>query len=177
MIPESVSCHLQTFESGRPLDDYGHAVIRFENGALGTISCSQVSHGRENELTIEIDGTKGGIQWAQENPNQLIVRRNGQPHALYTRDPNAPYAKTSCSTACRIPSGHPEGYLEAFGHVYRSGFDAIARREAGENVERVNTIFPNVHDGVEGMYFLQQCVASSTENGAWLTLKHPRARR
>ncbi len=75
--------HLRTFEEGRSLDDYGHAVVRFENGALGTVTASQVSHGRENDLFIEVDGTKGAIQWRQENPNELIVRRNGQAHQIY----------------------------------------------------------------------------------------------
>ncbi len=72
------------FETGRKLDDYGHAVIRFENGALGTVTASQISHGRENDLFIEIDGTKGSLEWQQEEPNKMLVRRNGQPHALYT---------------------------------------------------------------------------------------------
>ena len=87
LLPESISCNLKIFEPGRKLDDYGHAVIRFENGALGTVTASQISHGRENDLFIEIDGTKGALQWRQEEPNQMIVRRNGHPHAIYTRDP------------------------------------------------------------------------------------------
>ncbi|MCA9156275.1 MAG: Gfo/Idh/MocA family oxidoreductase, partial [Planctomycetales bacterium] len=91
LLPESVSCHLRTFVEGRKLDDYGTAVIRYENGGLGTVTASQISHGRENDLFIEIDGTKGAIQWRQEEPNQMIVRRNGEPHRIYTRDPNAPF--------------------------------------------------------------------------------------
>lgn len=176
LIPESISCLLKTFEEGRVLDDYGHAMVRFENGALGTIGASQISHGRENELSIQIDGTTGSIAWGQENPNEMWLRRNGQAHQLYTRDPNATFTNDSAAAACRTPSGHPEGYLEAFANVYRSGYDAIAEQAATQSVETTNTVYPNVHDGVEGMYFLQQSVTSSQENGAWLPLKHSRAR-
>ncbi len=177
LLPESVSCHLKTFEAGRQLDDYGTAIIRYENGGLGSVTASQISHGRENDLFIEIDGTKGSLQWRQEEPNQMIVRRNGHPHQIYTRDPNAPYMNGSGAAACRLPSGHPEAFFEAFANVYRATYDAIVAQAAGESIDRVNTVFPNVQDGVEGMYFIQQCVASSQDNGAWLPLRHPLARR
>jgi len=177
LLPDQISCHLRTFEEGRLLDDYGTAVIQYENGGLGTVTASQISHGRENDLFIEIDGTKGALQWRQENPNEMIVRKNGEPHKIYTRDPNAPFMNGSGAAACRLPSGHPEAFFEAFANVYRSAYDAMAERALGSSPERVDTIYPNVHDGVEGMYFIQQCVASSADNGAWLPLKHERARR
>ena len=177
LIPADISCNLKTFEPGRQLDDYGHAVIRFENGGLGTVTASQISHGRENDVSIEIDGTKGAIQWRQEEPNVLTLRRNGHPHALYTRDPNAPYMNDSGKAACRLPSGHPEAFFEAFANVYRSAYDDIVTRATGGTWDKLNTIYPNVNDGVEGMYFIQQCVNSSHENGAWLPLKHKLARK
>jgi predicted dehydrogenase len=177
LLPESISCHLRTFEPGRALDDYGTAVIKFQNGALGTVTASQISHGRENDLFIEIDGTKGSLQWRQEEPNVMIVRTNGQPHRLYTRDPNAPFMNESGRAACRLPSGHPEAFFEAFANVYRSAYDAMIARASGQKFESVNTVYPNVYDGVEGMYFIEQSVASSKENGAWLPLKHPKARK
>ncbi len=176
LMPQEVSCQLRTFESGRALDDYGTAMIKFSNGGLGTVTASQISHGRENDLSIEIDGTKASLVWRQENPNEMIVRRNGQPHQIYTRDPNAPFIGESGSAACRLPAGHPEAFFEAFANVYRSAYDAICKRAAGESFESVNTIYPNVNDGVEGMYFIQQCVASSEDNGQWLPLAHQRAR-
>lgn len=177
LIPADVSCNLKTFEPGRKLDDYGHAVIRFENGALGTVTASQISHGRENDIFIEVDGTKASLLWRQEDPNVMVVRRNGQPHQMYTRDPNAPFLNDAGKAACRIPSGHPEGYLEAFANIYRNAYDDIVKRAIGESWEKVNTIYPNVNDGVEGMYFIQQSVASSHQNGAWLPLKHKLARK
>lgn len=177
LLPDSVSCNLKAFEDGRALDDYGCAVIRYENGALGTVTASQISHGRENDLTIEIDGTKGALQWRQEEPNHMIFRRNGHAHQIYTRDPNAPFMNESGQAACRLPSGHPEAFFEAFANVYRSAYDAMAARATGETIDQVDTIYPNVNDGVEGMYFIQQCVASNSNNAEWLPLKHQRARR
>ena len=177
LLPAEISCHLKTFEEGRQLDDYGTAIVRFDNGGLGTVTASQISHGRENDLSIEIDGTLGAIQWRQEEPNQLVVRANGQPRKIYTRDPNAPFMNEAGAAACRLPGGHPEAFFEAFANVYRSAFDAMIDRAMDREYERRDTVFPNVHDGVEGMYFIQQCVASSAENGAWLPLKHERARR
>jgi predicted dehydrogenase len=177
LIPAEVSCHLKIFEPGRQLDDYGHAVIRFENGGLGTVTASQISHGRENDLFIEIDGTKGAISWRQEEPNVMTLRRNGHPHALYTRDPNAPHINDSGKAACRLPSGHPEAFFEAFANVYRFAYDDMVKRASGEKFSHTDTIYPNVADGVDGMNFIQQCVASSHENGKWLPLKHPALRK
>ncbi len=176
LLPESISCHLKVFAEGRKLDDYGHAIVKFENGALGTVTASQISHGRENDLFIEIDGTKGALSWRQEEPNTLVVRQNGEPHKLYTRN-GGPYMQPIAASSCRLPAGHPEAFFEAFANVYRFAYDAMASRAAGEKFEQVNTIYPNVNDGVEGMYFIQQSVESSKQGGAWLPLKHARARK
>ncbi len=177
LLPAEVSANLRAFEPGRALDDYGHAVVRFQNGALGTVTASQISHGRENDLFIEVDGTKGALSWRQEDPNQLMVRKNGSPHAIYTRDPNAPFMNASGKAACRLPSGHPEAFFEAFANVYRFAYDDMAKRATKQSFERRDTVYPNIYDGVEGMYFIQQCVASSKLNGQWLSLHHPAARR
>jgi predicted dehydrogenase len=177
LLPQTISAHLKIFEPQRRLDDYGHAVIRYENGALGTVTASQISHGRENDLRIEIDGTLASLEWHQENPNELFVRKNGHPHAIYTRDPNAPFIHPSAKAACRLPAGHPEAFFEAFANIYRNAFDAMEQAIAGRPFERINTIYPNICDGVEGMYFIEQSVASSKADGAWLPLRHPLARR
>jgi predicted dehydrogenase len=177
LLPESISAHLETFVPDRPLDDYGHAVIRFRNGGLGTVTASQISHGRENDLRIQIDGTLGSLEWHQEEPNKMLVRHNGKPHMIYTRDPNAPSMNDAGRAACRLPSGHPEAFFEAFANVYRAAFDAMAAAATGGSFERQDTVYPNIHDGVEGMHFIEQSVASSKANGAWLPLAHPLARR
>jgi predicted dehydrogenase len=176
LLPKEISCLLKTFEGGRQLDDYGVAAVRYENGALGTVTASQISHGRENDIFIEVDGTKASLEWHQENPNQMFVRKNGEPHKIYTRN-GGPYLGAAAAGATRIPSGHPEGYLEAFANVYTAAFDAMAKRASGEKFETVNTVYPNVYDGVEGMLFITQCVASSKENGKWLPFRHAKSRK
>lgn len=177
MLPNQVSSHLKAFVPGRTLDDYGHAVITLENGGLLTVTASQISHGRENDLFIEVDGTEGALAWRQEEPNSMIVRKNGTPHQIYTRDPNAPHMNELGASACRLPAGHPEAFFEAFANVYRFAYDAMIKRATGEDFEKKNTIYPNVYDGCEGMYFIQQCVESSNQNGAWLPIKHDHARK
>lgn len=177
LLPEKISCHLKTFVPGRKLDDYGTAVIKYQGGALGTVTASQISHGRENDVSIEIDGTKGAIQWRQEEPNAMIVRCNGEPHKIYTRDPNAPFMNGAGAAACRLPAGHPEAFFEAFANIYTSAFDAMVAKAGGDSIETVNTVYPNVHDGVEGMLFIEQAVASSQEDGAWLDFSCDRARK
>ena len=167
LLPTDLSAHLKVFVPGRELDDYGTALIKYENGALGTVTASQISHGRENDVRIEIDGTKAGLEWHQENPNQLFVRQNGEPMKVYTRN-GGPYLGQSAAAASRLPSGHPEGFFEAFANVYAAAMDAMVARESGEKFETRDTIYPNVVDGAEGMLFITQCVKSSQDNGAWL---------
>ena len=176
LLPAEISCHLKTFEPGRQLDDYGTAIIRYQNGALGTVTASQISHGRENDVRIEIDGTKASLEWHQENPNQIFVRANGEPQKIYTRG-GGPYLAEAAAAATRVPSGHPEGYLEAFANIYRAAYDAMILRAEGQPFETTNTVYPNVNDGLEGMLFIEQSVASSKQNGAWLPFAHKRARK
>lgn len=176
LLPDKVSAHLKIFEPGRQLDDYGTVVVRFQNGALGTVTASQISHGRENDLFIEVDGTKGALEWHQEEPNKLLVRRNGEPLHVYTRNPGAPYMAPLASASCRLPGGHPEAFFEAFANIYRAAYDDMVLRASGKTFERKDTLYPNVRDGVEGMYLIQQCVSSSKQEGAWLPLKHELAR-
>jgi predicted dehydrogenase len=176
LLPAQLSCHLKVFEPGRALDDYGTALVRYENGALGTVTASQISHGRENDLFIEIDGTKAALQWRQENPNELIVRKNGEPHRVYTRN-GGPYLGPLAGQSSRLPSGHPEAFFEAFANIYTATYDAIIRKASGQAVEGVNTLYPNVYDGVEGMLFITRSVESSAADGAWLPFRHPKSRK
>jgi predicted dehydrogenase len=175
LIPDQISCVLKTFDGGRKLDDYGVAAIRYTNGALGTVTASQVSHGRENDLFIEVDGTKGALEWHQEEPNKLIVRQNGQPHRVYTRA-GGPYLWKLAGQSSRLPSGHPEAFFEAFANVYNTAYDAMVKRAAGQPFETTNTVYPNVYDGVEGMLFITKCVESSQQDGHWLPFRHPKSR-
>lgn len=171
LIPEQISCQLKTFVDGRSLDDYGTAMIRYHNGALGTVTASQISHGRENDLWIEVDGTLGSLEWHQEEPNKLIVRQNGKPHQIYTRA-GGPYLSELATASSRTPSGHPEAFLEAFANIYTAAFNDMVARAEGKSFDGQNSIYPNVADGVDGMNFITQSVASSREGGAWKPLRH-----
>src|SRR5947209_5729849 len=175
LLPDQVSCLLKIFEPGRELDDYGLAAIRYQNGALGTVTASQITHGRENDLWIEVDGTKGSLEWHQEEPNKLLYRVNGQPHRTYTRA-GGPYLGSLAGRSTRIPSGHPEAFLEAFANVYVAAYDDMVKRAMGEKFETRDTLYPNVCDGVDGMNFIEKCVSSSRADGKWVSLKHPLCR-
>jgi len=176
LLPDQISCVLKSFVDGRTLDDYGTALIRFESGALGTVTASQISHGRENDIWIEIDGTKGSLEWHQEEPNKMLFRQNGKPHQIYTRG-GGPYLGALAGAATRIPAGHPEAFLEAFANVYTAAFDDMIKRAASESFDSAKSLYPNIADGVDGMNFITQSVASSKENGHWLSLKNPLCRK
>lgn len=175
LLPEQISCNLKIFAEGRKLDDYGTAAIRYAGGALGTVTASQISHGRENDLWIEVDGTKGAIEWHQEEPNKLLVRRNNEPLKVYTRAGGS-YLSKLASDSSRLPSGHPEAFFEAFANIYAAVYDDIIKRGSGQKFDGDGSIYPNVADGVDGMNFITQSVASSNEGGAWKPLKHPLCR-
>jgi hypothetical protein len=106
----------------------------------------------------------------------MWLKVNGQPHRLYTRDPNAPFTTDTAKRSCRLPSGHPEAFLEAFANIYTAAYDDMAVRAAGKKFDATRSLYPNVADGVDGMNFITQCVASSKQNGHWLSLKHPMCR-
>ncbi len=176
LIPDQISAQLKIFAEGRALDDYGTAIIRYTNGALGTVTASQISHGRENDLFIEVDGTKGSLEWHQEEPNKLIVRKNGEPHKIYTRA-GGPYLGQLAALSTRLPSGHPEAFFEAFANIYTAAYGDIIKRLTGQPFDGNNSLYPNVADGVDGMNFITQSVQSSQQGGAWLPLRHPLCRR
>lgn len=166
--PAEISAKLMTYSSGRQLDDYGHALVRCTNDALIMVTASQVTHGRLNDLSIEIDGEDASLSWRQEEPNVLIVRQLGEPQRIYDRHPAADFMNESGRSACRLPAGHPEAFFEAFANVYAAAFDDIVAVSSG--VEPATSIYPTVHDGLDGVRFIEQTVASSHANGQWLPL-------
>jgi predicted dehydrogenase len=168
LLPERISCILESFERG-PLDDYGTAFLRYPNGAVGILTASRISHGRENDLGIEVDGTRAALSWQQEEPNRMLVRANGRPHQIFTRDPT-PSAPWAVRASCRLPAGLSEGFLEAFANVYTAAYEDIIVRATGGTVDDSASLYPSVRDGVEGLDFITQCVASSHKQGAWMPL-------
>ncbi|TWF52041.1 Gfo/Idh/MocA family protein [Neorhizobium alkalisoli] len=164
---ESLSADLDSFVEGRRLDDNAHVMLRFEGGAKGMLWCSQVAPGNENGLRLRVYGTKGGIEWAQENPNYLWFTPFGEQKRLITR--NGAGAGAAAGRVSRIPSGHPEGYLEAFATIYTEAAHAINAAKKGVAVDKA-VIYPTVDDGVKGVAFVEACVASSKKNGGWVKL-------
>jgi predicted dehydrogenase len=124
-----------------------------------------VAIGKENGLRLRVYGTKGGLEWAQEDPNYLDWSKLGEPRRCVTRSGSG--AGTQAARVTRIPSGHPEGYLEAFANIYTEAAAAINAKKTGAPLDP-NIVYPTVHDGVRGVAFVEACVASSRRNGAWV---------
>lgn len=166
---DSLAADLEAFVPGRQIDDNGHVMLRFEGGAKGMLWCSQVAPGNENALRIRVYGDKGGLEWAQEDPNYLWHSPFGEPKRLITR--NGAGAGDGAARVSRIPPGHPEGYLEGFANIYTEAATAIAAVKAGDAVPE-DVIYPTIHDGLKGVQFVSACVKSSARNAAWVKLDH-----
>ena len=166
---ESLAADLTAFVPGRQVDDNGHVMLRFEGGAKGMLWCSQVAPGNENALRIRVYGDKGGLEWAQEDPNYLWHTPFGEPKRLITR--NGAGAGDMAARVSRIPPGHPEGYLEGFANIYTEAAEAIhAARTGAKTPDHV--VYPTVYDGLKGVQFVSACVKSSARNAAWVKLDH-----
>ena len=161
---EELAADLTSFVPGRRVDDNVHAMLRFKGGARGMIWASQVAPGNENGLTIRVYGTKGGLEWAQEDPNYLWFTPFGQPKRLITRGGTG--AVGVAGRVTRIPSGHPEGYLEGFANIYAEVARAIQAKRVGRKPDPA-VEFPGVADGLAGMAFIDACVKSSARNARW----------
>ncbi|MCH5376990.1 MAG: Gfo/Idh/MocA family oxidoreductase, partial [Planctomycetes bacterium] len=165
--PMEIACHLATYHPSRPLEDYAHAVIRGVGGEMATITASQVTHGRLNDITLEIDGSTGSLVWTHEQPDVLVLRRHGQPVQIYECNRRADYLGDSLHASTRLPGGHPEGFVGAFANVYRSCFDAMVRRAGGESLDSSPPDYPDVTAGLEGVRFVYACLASNRTSGWW----------
>jgi predicted dehydrogenase len=164
---DALCADLTTFVKGRKLDDDGNILVRFKGGAKGVIHASQISVGDENALSIRVYGTKAALEWHQEHPNELIVKFPDEPRQIWRRG-NA-YLAPSVARFARIPPGHPEGYLEAFGNLYREAFAAIAAEVSGKKPPR-NPDFPTIDDGVAGLAFIESAVKSAKRGAKWVKL-------
>ncbi len=165
---EVLSADLQSFVSGRQLDDNAHVMLRFQGGARGMLWSSQVAPGNENALRIRVYGETGGLEWAQEDPNYLWHTPFGEPKRLITR--NGSGAGDAAGRVSRIPPGHPEGYLEGFANIYSEAADAIIAARDGQPVPE-GVLYPTVYDGLKGVQFVTACVKSSARNAAWIDLE------
>jgi len=159
---------LNVVVEGRMLDDDGAILLRFEENATGVLTASQVAAGEENALKIRVYGENGGLEWAQQEPNTLTIRWGDKPAETLRAGNNYSGWESSFATSnCRTPGGHPEGYLEAFGNLYRNFALALSAKMNGEQPRPEWLDFPGVEDGIRGMAFIDNVVASSQSDKKW----------
>ncbi|WP_282605094.1 Gfo/Idh/MocA family protein [Pelagibius sp. Alg239-R121] len=163
---ESLCADLDSFVKGRQVDDNANVMLRFKGGAKGMIWSSQVAPGNENALKLRIYGTKGGLEWEQEHPNQLWFTPFGQTKRLITR--GGAGSIDAAGRVTRVPPGHPEGYLEGFANIYTEAAAAIRAHRKKNGKTPKGVLFPTVTDGLDGMRFIDACVRSSKRNSAWI---------
>ncbi len=156
---------LNIIVEGRLLDDDGNVLLKFDNGAHGVLMASQVAAGEENALKIRIYGEKGGIEWAQMEPNTLLVKWLDKPAEIY-RAGNS-YLSNIAKHNTRTPGGHPEGYLEAFANIYRNFALTLSAKIEGREPTKEMLDYPRVEEGVRGMAFIDSVVASSQSEKKW----------
>lgn len=165
---EKVAADVSTFVPGRRLDDNVHMMLRFTGGAKGSLWATQVAPGNENNLRLRVYGEKAGIEWHQENPNELSFTPLGQPKQIIRR--GSAGTGRAAAHATRIPSGHPEGYLEAFAQLYSDLAEQIISRREKRAPDPLSLLVPTVEDGVEGVRFIKTALESSQNGSAWTTI-------
>lgn len=162
---DSLCADLTTFVPGRLLEDDGNVLLRFSNGARGALLASQIAVGEENGLKLRVYGERAGLEWAQTDPNSLVVRWPDRPFEV--RRTGGPGVSEAATAATRLPAGHPEGFLEAFALLYRNFAAALEARLAGRDPTSEELDFPTIDDGVRGMAFIDAVVDSSKRGGVW----------
>ncbi|WP_241030488.1 Gfo/Idh/MocA family oxidoreductase [Paraburkholderia sp. Ac-20347] len=168
MEPVAVAAELHTFVPGRRIDDHVQAMLRYANGARGMLWASQVASGAENALRLRVYGTKAGLAFDQEAPNELWFTPQGGEAQRLTR---ARVTGAAAAHATRVPPGHPEGYLEAFAQLYRDAAAQIRARDMGVPPPPESALLTTVDDGVAGLRFIEAVLASSAADGAWRALR------
>jgi predicted dehydrogenase len=163
-----LNASLNIVVDGRMLDDDGAVLLRFEEGATGTLIASQVAAGEENALKIRVYGENGSLEWAQMEPNTLIVKWLDKPAEILRAGSGYTDRLSSYATHnCRTPGGHPEGYLEAFGNLYRNFALTLSAKIEGKEAKAEWLDFPSIDDGIRGMAFINNVVASNQSNEKW----------
>ncbi len=157
-----ISADLTAFIPGRQLDDDGTAMLRFDNGAKGVLIASQIAAGEENAVKIRVYGEKGGIEWAQQEPNTLWVKWTDKPTEMVRT--GLGYMSDIAKHNTRTPGGHPEGYLEAFANIYRNFSLTLRARMNGEEPQPEWLDFPGVEDGIRGMQFIDKVVEAGYDD-------------
>jgi len=163
---------LSTFVKGRKVDDDVSCLVRFNNGAKGLLHASQISVGDENNFAIWVYGEKKGLEWYQEHPNYLHVKEQNGPLQVWRRgNPYVAAKSPAADRGNRIPSGHPEAFIEAFANIYRNFTDAIRARMSRQKADKLVLDFPDVNDGIRGMLFIETVLAGGKSRQKWLKMK------
>jgi predicted dehydrogenase len=157
---------LTTVVEGRGLDDDGSVLLKFDNGASGVLFATQVAAGEENNLSIKVYGENGGIEWHQHEPNTLMLKWIDKPAEVLRA--GSPYLSDIAKQNCRTPGGHPEGYLEAFGNIYRNFALTLLAKINNSSVDNTIIEFPSIKEGIRGMAFIESAVKSSQSNEKWV---------
>lgn len=161
---------LSVFVPGRMLDDDGAVLLRFDSGAKGVLVASQICAGEENALKIRVFGEKGGLEWAQHEPNTLIAKWVSKPTEIYRV--GTPFMGGAAVANTRTPGGHPEGYLEAFANIYRNFSLTLRAKLNGEQPKAEWLDYPGVEDGIRGMQFIDAVVeAGYNDQVKWVPFK------
>ena len=167
---ESLCADLTAFGPGRRLDDDAGLLLRFTGGARGVMSASQIAAGNENDLRLRVFGERGMLDWRQEEPNLLVHAPIDGPRRTLTR--NSPGLSEPARRACRLPPGHPEGFIEAFANLYLGvAADLRGRASHGRAATREEADYPRIEDGVRGVRFIEKTVASSASDAKWTPLR------
>jgi predicted dehydrogenase len=161
-----ICSNLNIAVEGRLLDDDGAAFLKFNNGATGVLMATQIAAGEENNVKIRVYGEKGGLEWKQEDANTLIVKWLDKPAEIYRT--GGGYNSSFAVHNTRIPAGHPEGYLEAFANLYRNFALTLSAKINGEKPKEEWLDFPGVEEGIRGMAFVDNVVASSQSEEKWM---------
>ena len=167
---ESLCADLTAFGPGRRLDDDAGLLLRFAGGARGVMSASQIAAGNENDLRLRVIGERGMLDWRQEEPNLLIHAPGDGPRRMLTR--NSPGLSEAARRACRLPPGHPEGFIESFANLYQGvAADLRLRASQGRPATPAEAEYPRIEDGVRGVRFIEKTVASSASHQKWTPLR------
>ena len=166
-VPAELLAELSTFVPGRPLDDHVQVMLRYANGARGTLWASQVATGCENALRIRLYGSRAQLAFDQENPNQLWFTPQGGAAQRLT---SGRADSAAAAHATRVPAGHPEGYFEAFAQLYTDAALHIHARNAGLPVPEAARGLATVDDGVAGLAFIEAVLRSNQAGGCWTKL-------
>lgn len=160
---------LNIMVKGRKIDDDSSMLLRFDNGASGMLMATQVAAGEENNLNIRVYGEKGGLEWHQEEPNTLVLKWLDRPREILRAGWS--YLSDDAKAFTRTPSGHPEGYLEAFANIYRAFTQAVRDYKPGKKINPAKYDFPDVEDGVRGMMFVETVIKSANSTHKWTPMK------